>query len=83
MQTAIDIETGQSIPTQHQGPDFTNSKQLEIGQKVLDIFLNRNRIATVIKRYPVSVKLAYTDGSGQLCTYVESLRNLRRLPRSS
>lgn len=68
------------IPAQHQGIDFKNSKELEIGMKVLDVFLNRNRVATVIKRYPVSVRLAYTDGNGRLCTYTESLRNLRRLP---
>jgi hypothetical protein len=73
-------DTEKTIPTEHQGVDFKNSKELEIGQRVLDVFLNRNRIATVIKRYPVSVKLAYTDNSGHLCTYTESLRNLRRLP---
>lgn len=67
------------IPKEHQGEIFRNSKELNIGDQVLDIFLNRNRIATVIKRYPVSVKLAYTDAQGRLCTYVESLRNLRRI----
>lgn len=79
MQTIDTVEMGKSIPAQHQGPDFTNSKQLEIGQKVLDVWNGRERVATVIKRFKVSVGLEYTDGRGMVCTYVASLRDLRRL----
>jgi hypothetical protein len=67
------------IPTQHQGVDFKNSKELEIGQRVLDVWNGRERVATVVKRFKVSVGLAYTDGRGVVCTYVASLRDLRRL----
>lgn len=72
-------ELESETPLEHQGQDFTNSKQLSIGQKVLDIFLGRNRVATVVKRYPVSVRLAYVDGQGRTIEYTESLRNLRRV----
>lgn len=69
----------QRIPLQHQGSTFRNSKELSIGQPVLDVFLNRNRIATVVKRYPVSVRLSYVDAKGRVIEYTESLRNLRRV----
>jgi hypothetical protein len=67
------------IPLEHQGEVFQNSKQLTNGMKVLDIFLGRNRIVTVVKRYKISVRLSYVDAQGRVCEYVESLRNLRRL----
>jgi hypothetical protein len=67
------------IAKEHQGEDFQNSKQLQKGEQVIDTFLGRNRIATVVRRYPVSVRLRYTDTQGNKVEYTESLRNIRRL----
>jgi hypothetical protein len=67
-----------AIPLQHQGQVFTNSKQLAIGQTVVDTFLGWNRICEVVKRYRISVLLSYVDGAGKRSEYVQSLRHLRR-----
>jgi hypothetical protein len=70
----------QTIPKEHQGETFKNSKELGIGDRVLDVFLNRDRVVTVVKRHKISVLLSYVDERGNTVTYVESLRNLRRVP---
>lgn len=67
------------IPKEHQGEDFQNSKQIKKGEQVIDTFLNRNRICTVVRRHPVSVRLRYTDAQGKVQEYTESLRNIRRI----
>jgi hypothetical protein len=74
----LELEVLPAIPLEHQGLHFTNSKQLRNGQKVIDTFLGWNRICKVIRRFPISVKLQYTDVQGKVCTYTQSLRHLRR-----
>lgn len=71
--------TREPIPLQHQGPDFKSPKELSTGQRVLNLFYGRERVVTVVRRYPISVRVSYVDAQGVERVYSESLRNLRRL----